>query len=181
MGSMNWTDNQKRSWTCRLTIDDVKRLKANGTDIADPKSFEAIFSSSLQQIELLAELMRPQWEQAGLDYVQFAELLIESEGRLQEVQAAFVEGLTDFFRRLGEPWMATVVEKAYGAATRSNQAMARRAESNAVDALIQRALDAEDAGFQRELAKLEAKLSGAVSTNAPESSASIQGLGLTAS
>ncbi len=157
---MTWMDNQKRQWSCRFTIEDAKRLKAAGTDIADPESFKTIFANRLTTIELFAELMRPQWESQGLRYEEFAELLIESDGRIDEVHAAFVDGLTDFFRRLGEPWMAEVVNKAKAAVDRSREARMARAQSNTLDELLSEVAAAEEKLFAKEVENVRAKISG---------------------
>lgn len=159
---MTWLDNEKRLWSCRPTIGDLKRLKANGVDIADPTGFEKIFASTLDQIEMLAELMRPQWEAHGLRYEQFAEIMIESEGRLQEIQQAFICGLTDFFRRIGEGHTAAIVEKAWNAAQRGNEAKLRRAQSAVIDSLIDKAIDREEREFAKVVSEAEAKISGSV-------------------
>lgn len=156
--AMTWVDNQGRSWSCRVTIEDAKRLKSTGCDIADPKAFEAAFASSLAQLEVFAELMRPQWERIGLQYDQFVELMIETDDRIAQVQSAFVAGITDFFRRLGEPWMAAVAEKAWKAAARLGEA--RLARTSSLDPVVEKAIAQEDRESRKALADLEAKLFG---------------------
>lgn len=157
---MTWLDNEKRIWSCRPTIGDLKRLKAAGVDIADPKGFEKIFASTLDQIEMLAELMRPQWEAHKLIYEQFVEIMIESEGRLQEIQQAFICGLTDFFRRVGEGHTAAIVEKAWQAAQKGNEAKLKRAQSPAIDSLIEKVIEREEREFAKAVSETEAALSG---------------------
>ncbi len=167
---MQWKDNQNRPWNCRLTIADVKRLKANGCDIANPESFQKLFADTLGFVEIVAESLRPQWEQAGLKYEEFAELIVETTGRLQEVQKAFIDGLKDFFHRLGDKAMATVVEKAASAVSQSNKAREARANSPKIDSLVQKVLAKDENDFEKILAEQEAKLSGDRSTSAPASS-----------
>lgn len=165
---MQWRDNQGRPWTCRLTIADVKRLKANGCDIADAKAFQSLFADSLAVVEIISEAMRPQWESAGVSYEQFAEIITEDVGRLLQVQEAFAAGLADFFRRLGDNAMAIVVEKAQAAAAKSRASRIARASSERVDKMITQALAKEESDFQKQLDAEEAKLSGKTLTSEPE-------------
>jgi hypothetical protein len=168
---MTWQDDKGNHWNCRLTVTDAKRLKAAGFDLADPKSFDALFATTLTKIELLAELHRPQWEAKQIEYTQFADFLIDEPGRLPLVEAAFVAGLTDFFRRCGEAWMAVVVDKAYAAATKQNEARLAKSQGRQLDALIEAAQSRSDREFEAAVANELARInSGSTSTNAPESS-----------
>lgn len=178
---MQWKDSKGTPWNNRLTIADAKRLKASGFDLADPKSFQAMFADPLTVIEIIAEAMRPQWEKAGLSYEEFAEILTEDVGRLVAVQKCFVEGLADFFRRLGDDAMAIVVEKAEKAASLSKEASKARASGARVDQLIAKAMEKEESDFQKRIDAEEAKLSGPTSTSDAELLASQAIAGLTES
>lgn len=160
MGLIQWKDKQGRAWSFRLNIADTKRLKDAGFDIGDPQSFQKMLSSALTCVELITEALRPQWTQANLTALQFEELITEDVGTLEAVQACFIEGLRDFFLRLGESAMAKIVEKARKATQASKAAMAARADSQALDSLIQKALEKEESDFRKALAAEEAKLSG---------------------
>lgn len=166
---MQWIDNQNRVWNCRLTIGDAKRLRAAGYDVGDMRSFHKAFSSALECIEIIAEILRPQWHAQGLDYESFVDLITDRPGTLERLQQCVVEGLLDFFQRIGEPAKARIVEKTIEAAERAKHAELARANSPRVGALIDRAMDAADAEFLRALAAEEAKLSGGTSTSAQES------------
>lgn len=174
MGLIQWKDKKGRAWSFRLNIADTKRLKDAGFDIGDPESFRKMLASSLTCVELITEALRPQWTQAQLTCLQFEELITEDVGTLEAVQACFIEGLKDFFLRLGENAMAKIVEKAQAATKASKVAMAARAESRALDSLIQKALEKEESDFRKVLAAEEAKLSGATLPNAVESSGATQ-------
>ena len=174
MGLIQWKDKQGRAWSFRLNIGDTKRLKDAGFDIGDPKSFQKVLNDSLGCVELIAEAMRPQWEQANLTYEQFADLIIEDVGTLKAVQDCFIEGLRDFFLRLDENAMAKIVEKAKAATSASKLAMTARADSQAINGLIEKALAKEESDFQRLLAEEEAKLSGATLQNVAGSSEATQ-------
>lgn len=181
MGLIQWKDKEGRAWSFRLEIADAKRLKEAGFDLGDPKGYQKAFSNPLECIEVIAEAMRPQWEQAELNYEQFVKLITDSVGALQEVQQCFVEGIKDFFLRLGENAMATIVEKALKAAKTTKAAMAARADSQAVEAFIAKAIEKDESDFQKRLAEEEAKLFGETSTSAPGSSDATQDSGPTES
>jgi len=174
MGLIQWKDKEGRAWSFRLNIADTKRLKDAGFDIGDPESFRKMLNSSLTCVELIAEALRPQWTEIDLTALQFEELITEDVGTLEAVQACFIEGLKDFFLRLGENAMAKIVEKAQTAAKASKQAMAARADSQALDSLIRKALAKEESDFQKVLAAEEAKLSGETSQSVAESSEATQ-------
>lgn len=140
-------------------------MKATGTDISNPEAFNKFFGSTLDFIEIVAELLRPQWEQKQLTYEEFAELLIEEDGRIGEVQEAFKAGLSDFFHRLGDRAAAKVVEKAWNAASKSQAARLARAESQKLDNMIQQALDHEEKEFHRNIDEAAARIFGEPSTN----------------
>ncbi len=167
---VTFADKEKRSWSLRITIADARRLKETGTDICNPEGFQIIFASTLSQIEMIAELMRPQWEAASMSYEQFADWLIDDEGRWAEVQECFINALTDFFRRLGEPHLARLAEKAREAAEKAVRAQLARVDGPKLDQMIDAMLAADEKRFESAVEKELAKLSGATSPSAKESS-----------
>ncbi len=164
--SLTWTDSQGREWNFRLTIADLKRLKSAGTDIADPDVYKTLFGDTLGLIETVAEVLRPQWESRALSYEQFAECLIETPDSLVAVQAAFVAGLSDFFRRAQSLERAVIVEKAWAATKATKLAIERRANSQELQGLIDAALAKEEENFREAIAIETAKISGERLTNA---------------
>jgi hypothetical protein len=115
-------------------------------DLMNPKSVKNWFGSSLSLIEFAGELMRPEWEKLGLNYVQFADLLIDSEESFLLVQQSIEFAFVDFFRRIGQKHQAVVAERAMESAARvMDQAVwiasertkktARKLEQNAIDKL----------------------------------------------
>lgn len=170
MSQLTFVDNQKRAWSLRITIADARRLKVTGTDICNPESFRILFANSLSQIELIAELMRPQWQTAGMEYEEFADFLIDDVGRWAEVQECFLNALTDFFQRLGEPHLARLAEKAREAATKALAAQLARVDGPRLDAMIDQLIAADEKRFASAVAKELAKLSGETSSSAKVSS-----------
>ncbi|MFO0383246.1 MAG: hypothetical protein ACK506_16205 [Pirellula sp.] len=141
-----WTDYTGRVWDFRIGIATASRLKSAGMDLMDPKSVKDWFGSSLSLIEFAGELMRPEWEKLGLNYEQFADLLIDSEESFLQVQQSIEFAFVDFFRRIGQKHHAVVAERAMESAARvMDQAvaiadqrttrMARRLEQNSIDKL----------------------------------------------
>lgn len=172
MSKHTFMDSQKRLWSLRIAIADARRLKEQGIDLCDPESFQVLFSKTLSQIELIAELMRPQWEgQQSLKYEEFAELLIEEEGRFTEVLECFLSALTDFFQRLGEPHLARLVAKAREAADKAVQAQLARVDGPKLNQMIDAMLAADEQRFTSAVENELAKLSGETSPSAKESSA----------
>lgn len=175
--TMVWTDSADRKWSCKITIADAKRLLESDIDIANPKTFEIVFANPLQQIELIAELLRPQWEKVmvivdnepqPMQYLQFVEIMMEVEGRFPEVQRAFIAGLRDFFQRLGDLAKAKIVEKAAEAAKRTVEAQLARANSVAVEKLIEKAHALDEKRFDVAMERALHELSGETSTSAQE-------------
>lgn len=167
---MQWKDVSGQAWSFRITLADNQRLKNSGFDLFDPQTHERIFADTLSVIEVMAELLRPQWEAAGIDYAGLVDRLTETETTLPESIRALQEGLVDFFRRFGKPALAEVVRKAIAVADRVQQAQMQRATSPKIDELIEAGLARDEQRFDDELARAKQQLTGSTSPNAPASS-----------
>ena len=170
MSKVTFRDSEDRQWSCRITIADARRLKSAGSDICNPEGFQVLFGNTLSQVELIAELMRPQWEAVGMKYEQFADFLIAVDGRFAEVQECFANALTDFFQRLGEPHLARLAAKAREAAIKAVAAQLARVEGPRINQMIDAMLAADEKRFESAVDVELAKLSGEISPSAKESS-----------
>ncbi|MGN6545455.1 MAG: hypothetical protein ACTHK7_10445 [Aureliella sp.] len=108
-----WQDETGARWSTRLTRADIKRMKRNGHDMLDPKCFETAFADAVSQVEFLSELHRPQWENRGMAYPQFAERLISSLG---EAGDSFMFSFAQYLTEQGLHASAAMVRRAIAAA-----------------------------------------------------------------
>ena len=80
MKPTTWQDSKGNQWNCKINLSDCIRLKeSNGFDLMNPRDFERMLQDTMKQIETIAELLRPQWERQGMNYLQFIDILIEEE------------------------------------------------------------------------------------------------------
>lgn len=113
-----WRDADQREWVCHITIEKAIRIKQErGVDLLNPESIKTSFTDPLLVAELLADLHAEQWKDQMTLY-EFAELAMKTEEVALSSSAALEAALTDFFRRLRRPALATVVEKAREATDR---------------------------------------------------------------
>lgn len=156
---LTWKDANGRTWSTRITLADARRLKDNGTDLLDTERMKDLFGDTLTIVEVMAELARTQWIEKELTYPQFADLVIETPEVYEKASAAFVEGITDFFRRLARPALAELVEKAFEAAQVTQQTMMARVQGSQINRLIlaaQAKAEKEfDDAIENEIAKLQ--------------------------
>ena len=113
MPNLTWTDAAGHLWSCAIRLSDARRLKESGTDLFNPEQLRTLFSDTLGTIELIGELLRPQWEEAGISYLDFSDSLVESAGVYTAATAALQAAIADFFRRIDRPALALVVERAF--------------------------------------------------------------------
>lgn len=161
--SLVWTDSAGREWSCRIGVADARRLKDRGTDLLDSESMKTFFADSLNVIESIAESLRPQWESKGLEYVDFFEVITESEAVYRACTDAFVAGLADFFRRIGRPAMAAVVEKAFAAMGVAEETMIARVNGPKVAELLEVASERMQKEFDQNIDQEIDKIRGAPS------------------
>ena len=147
---LTWTDAAGTLWNCAIKLSDAKRLRDNGSDLFNPEHLKSLFTDTLGTIELLGELLRPQWEERGIPYVDFSDLLLDGEGRFTEATSALQAAIADFFRRIDRPALAMVVERAFQTARALETQALQNAGGEKVAALMaamhvrsQREFDAE--------------------------------------
>ena len=155
-----WRDASGRDYTFRLTLGDARRLKDKGVDLLDPDAMQHLFVDSLKVVETISELLRPQWEQRGLTYEQFAESLIDEASSYLKACEAFSAGLADFFRRLGRNALAAVVVRAWAAIVSTEDAMVARVAGPGVDKLLAMAVTKAQNEFDRAIEKGLEQISG---------------------
>jgi hypothetical protein len=166
---MQFTDHTGQQWSFRLTLADNSRLKESGFDLFDPQTHERIFADTLTIIEVIAELLRPKWEEAGLKYEQFVDLLTWDVDTLPKVINAFTEGLTNFFQRAGKPALAAVIAKAVAVADRQNKIQMQRVNSPKVEKLIEAGLAKDAAAFDEQVDRALQQFTGGTSPSVPAS------------
>ena len=152
---MIWSDSEGNQWNCRITLEDNRRLKESGCDLFNAEVYEQVFGDAIAQLEFIAELLRPQWQQRGMTYEQFAEMLISVEGQLQLAAASTAEAIADFSRRLGKSAFATVVEMAWKMAGRVSEKQQAQANGKEMDNLIEAELAANEKRFQSAVEKAQ--------------------------
>jgi hypothetical protein len=109
-----FVDGMNRSWTLSLNVAAIRRIKATlGIDLCDLHSGEKPLVLQLANdlsllFDVIAELTRAQWEQAGLTRDQF-EAAFDGTG-VQSAADAFWEELADFFRRW-KPALSQLIEE----------------------------------------------------------------------
>lgn len=159
MHKLTWDDATGQQWSCRVELSDAKRLRENGTDVFNPNGIAKLFSEILETVEFLAELMRPQWEQRGLTAQAFEDLIVGGDGIYQSAADALNHALSDFFRRLGRPALAMVIERAWRTAMEMETQSLTNAGGAKVTALMEsmlvKAQREFDAAVETQIAKLQ--------------------------
>jgi hypothetical protein len=156
---LTWTDSTGEQWSCAIRLSDAKRLRDTGIDLFDPEKLQTLFADTLGTIELVGELLRPQWEERGIAYVDFADRVIDGHGVFAAATATLQAAIADFFQRIDRPALAMVIERTANAArTLETQALTNAAGEQvgtllaAMQAKSQSVFDAEIA---RALASIE--------------------------
>jgi hypothetical protein len=119
---------------------------------------KGLFGDPLVTIETIAEALRTQWTERGLTYEQFTDLILDSDVSFIKAKEAFKRGLNDFFRRLGMPAQAELVEKTDGYAKRMQSAAIEQVNSEKMHKFLtmaeQKALERFDETIDRQIANL---------------------------
>ncbi len=153
--TQRWKDNKGREWIARISIELAEQLKRDGVDLLEPKQVGALFTDPFKVLELLAKIHEAQIEAADINAAVFVELATETEEVANAAAAALEAALTDFFRRLRKPALATVAEKARVAEERIEAAAMEKANDP-------RLVEAMEATARRELAKLDKLIDNAI-------------------
>lgn len=161
--NQTWKDKDGRQWSTTFrSIDAVRLRESAGFDLLNPKSMEKLFGSeltdSLKRAEVIAELNRRQWEQAGLSYEQFADALFSTETSFVEASAALQASIAYFFRQLGRVDMATVCDRAWQMMVAQLKALEAKAGSEKVGKLLEVAAAKGIQAVDRELDQALANL-----------------------
>ena len=156
-----WVDANGKRWSTAIRFQDAVRLRDLGTDLLVPATMEQIFGKNpLDRIEVLGELARPQWEQAGLAYVDFAGLVLGGETTLADATAALKAALSDFFRRLDRNDLAVVLDRAWDAMVKGLRLAVEKAEGTKVGEILAMSVAKMsrdiDEGLDRAMEKLTA-------------------------
>ncbi|QDV26938.1 hypothetical protein [Aureliella helgolandensis] len=157
---LKWNDGSGQSWSTTIALSDALRLKQEmAIDILDPKSVEVIFGSDLvRRTEVLGELARPQWEEAGIAYTDFADLLLSGPTTFVDASDALRRGLSDFFRRAGREDLAIVADRAWKAMEAGMQVSVAKASGEKVGKILQAGIDRAEADLDKELDRALATL-----------------------
>jgi len=150
-----WQDSNGNQWNCKINLSDCIRLKeSNGFDLMNPKDFEKMLQDTMKQIETIAELLRPQWERQGMNYLQFVDTLIEEEGRFEQVQSAFAAAIENFSQSIGKKAIAVLVRKTMGTIKALEEKALNRVESKEVEEKLQQLIEKADQQLAEDLSKL---------------------------
>ena len=120
----------------------------------NPKDFEKMLQDTMKQIETIAELLRPQWERQGMNYLQFIDILIEEEGRFEQVQSAFAAAIENFSQSIGKKAIAVLVRKTMGTIKALEEKALNRVESKEVEEKLQQLIEKADQQLAEDLSKL---------------------------
>jgi len=120
----------------------------------NPKDFEKMLQDTMKQIETIAELLRPQWERQGMNYLQFVDTLIEEEGRFEQVQSAFAAAIENFSQSIGKKAIAVLVRKTMGTIKALEEKALNRVESKEVEEKLQQLIEKADQQLAEDLSKL---------------------------
>jgi len=120
----------------------------------NPKDFEKMLQDTMKQIETIAELLRPQWEMQGMSYLQFIDILIEEEGRFEQVQSAFAAAIENFSQSIGKKAIAVLVRKTMGTIKALEEKALNRVESKEVEEKLQQLIEKADQQLAEDLSKL---------------------------
>lgn len=120
----------------------------------NPKDFEKMLQDTMKQIETIAELLRPQWERQGMNYLQFVDILIEEEGRFEQVQSAFAAAIENFSQSIGKKAIAVLVRKTMGTIKALEEKALNRVESKEVEEKLQQLIEKADQQLAEDLSKL---------------------------
>jgi len=142
MPRATFTDHENSSWSCTITINDVKRLRELvGLDVmtaVEGKLFESLADPVLL-CDALNVVCMSQIERRGLTNEQFGLLLLGDT--IERAANAFVEGVIDFFPSQRRQILTTLWEKQVAAEKKLMGAALIRIRSPQVDSLIDRSID----------------------------------------
>lgn len=178
--TLNWNDASGSNWHFHISLSAARRLKqTQSIDLLEPTCVEILFASDpLKRIEAMAELAREQWNAAGKEYEEFADLIVGNENTFFAASAALKAGLSDFFRRLGRADLATVVDRAWEAMAAEMQVRLAKAGGRKIgdllDVAVKRTESEIDAELDRALARM-GRTTGEPSGSSPASPESIGG------
>lgn len=158
MRKLTWTDETGHQWSCVIKFSDAIRLRANEIDLFNAERIGNLFGDTLTTIEFIGELSRPQFESRGLSYESFADLLIEGDCHPRAMEA-LQHGLADFFRHIGRPALALVIERAWESAMALQIQSVRNVAGAKTDQLMEamrtRSQAEFDVAVEKEIAKLQ--------------------------
>ena len=113
-----------------------------------------MLQDTMKQIETIAELLRPQWEKQNMNYLQFIDILIEEEGRFEQVQSAFAAAIENFSQSIGKKAIAVLVRKTMGTIKALEEKALNRVESREVEEKLQQLIEKADQQLAEDLSKL---------------------------
>ena len=161
----NFTDTEGRTWTVRITVAEIKRVRAaldvDLLDLADGRLIRRLMDDPVLLCDALYVLVQPQAEEAGVSDEEFgAAMGGEAIARATE---AMVEALTDFI----PPRRARLIRTAMRHTERLEETALRIAEEKLESGDLEKRLEAELEETFRRL-----PVSGAPSTSSQGSSES---------
>lgn len=166
---MAWQDANGKRWSTAIKFQDAVRLRESaGIDLLLPATMEQLFGPNpLERIETIAELARPQWQEANLSYTEFADLIVGGPTTLIAATAALRSAITDFFRRLDRNDLAIVVDRAWDAMVKGLQVSIEKASGPKIGQVLQAAIDKMDREIDDGLDKALQSMLGSIQTSIP--------------
>jgi hypothetical protein len=135
----------------------------------DPEQLKTFFADSLRVIETIAELCRPQWQDRGMTYEAFADLIIADESTFLAASQAFANAIADFFRRIGRPAMGAVVDRAWEAVKVHEEIAVEKANGPKIGNLLETMRVKLDRDFDEAIERAHAEIRGDKSGGLPAS------------
>ncbi|MGN6543780.1 MAG: hypothetical protein ACTHK7_01940 [Aureliella sp.] len=157
-----FTDKNGQAWDVELTVGVARKA----FDISKPETVSAILDDPFQRFDLLWLLCSAQAESRNLTQEAFDQLVAD-ERTFVEANAALLESIEAFFRRIGKESLALLMQKTRAAA-KSLDALATEKVSN-LDSTLQTVIANSVATLEAEITK-----AGKLSLSSPESSESTQ-------
>lgn len=165
--SRSFKDSADNVWHVAFNVTAARQLKqgATGTDrsidILDANELGAAFDDPYQRFDLVWAACASQAKQRDIatpedfDAMLFPpELPAEEAERIwAEIEQAVQEGLTDFFRRIGQAALAEVITKAKAARQKLEDVAVKKLQSAKAENLIDRAVEKAEAVVDREFDK----------------------------
>ncbi|HSV28699.1 MAG TPA: hypothetical protein VLL76_04045 [Candidatus Omnitrophota bacterium] len=111
----SFTDNAGRTWKVHLTIDAIRRVKAElavdllAIDQGDPPLLTRLGTDVALVVDVVFAIVRPQADEAGITDEQFGRSL--GGEAIIAAHDALLEELVDFFRSLRRVHLATAIAK----------------------------------------------------------------------